>query len=139
MRLQNASFLVLICVGALILQVHAQDASDPLSGIWTGEWGPTPTDRNSVWVELKWDGKNVTGFVKGQGNVAGPGTPVMPYEIHFKKTSFDARTGKVHLEADAYFRGHPTHYVINGTLQNNLMTGDWKHADRKGNLMLRRN
>ena len=139
MRLQTASLLLLICAGVLTLQVHAQNAPDPLSGIWAGDWGPTPKDRNIVLVELKWDGKNVTGFVKGDGNVAGPGTPLKPYQVAFKKGSFDVQTGKVRLEATAYFQGHPVHYVINGTLQNNLMTGDWRHGDRKGNLRLLRN
>jgi hypothetical protein len=118
--------------------VHAQNAPDPLSGIWTGDWGPDPKDRNLVLVELKWDGKTVTGAVKGEGNVAGPNTPVTTYEIRFKKGSFDATTGKLRLEATAHYQGHPVHYVINAELQNNSMTGDWKHGDRKGNLKLRR-
>ncbi|HET9215963.1 MAG TPA: hypothetical protein VFR18_03235, partial [Terriglobia bacterium] len=59
--------------------------------------------------------------------------------IPFKKGSFDPQTGKVRLEATAYYQGHPVRYVINGTLQNNLMTGDWKHGDKKGNLRLERN
>ena len=139
MRLQTASLLLLICAGGLTLQVHAQNAPDPLSGIWTGDWGPTPKDRNNVLVELKWDGKTVTGAVKGTGNVAGPGTAVIPYDIPFKKGSFDATTGKLRLEATAWFQGHPVQYVINATLQNNSMTGDWKHGDRKGNLRLLRN
>jgi hypothetical protein len=138
MRLQTASLLLLISAGVLTLQVRAQTASDPLSGIWTGDWGPTPKDRNNVMVELKWDGKNVTGFVKGSGNVAGPGTPVMSYEIPFKKGSFDAKTGKVYLEATAFYQGHPVRYVINAEIQSNLMTGDWKHGSKKGNLNLRR-
>ena len=139
MRLRTACLLLLICAGVMTLQVNAQNAPDPLSGVWTGDWGPTPTDRNNVLVELKWDGKTVTGAVKGTGNVAGPGTPIMSYEIRFKKTSFDPKAGKLHLEADAFFQGHPVHYVINGTLQNDLMTGDWKHGGRKGNLKLLRN
>ena len=139
MRFQTASLLLLICAGVLTLQVYAQNAPDPLSGIWTGDWGPTPKDRNNVLVELKWDGKTVTGAVKGEGNVAGPGTAVRSYEIPFKKGSFDPQTGKVRLEATAYFQGHPVNYVINGTLQNNVMTGDWKHGSKKGNLNLRRN
>src|SRR5678815_3388597 len=134
MGLQAASLLLMICTGVLTL--HAQNSPDPLSGIWTGEWGPTPKDRNKVLVELKWDGKNVTGSVQGPGKVAGPNSADTSYAINFKKGSFDAKTGTLRLEATAYFQGHPVNYVINGTLQNNLMTGSWKHGDKKGDLKL---
>ena len=43
MRLQTASLLLLICAGVLTLRVHAQNASDPLSGIWIGDWVLTRT------------------------------------------------------------------------------------------------
>ena len=38
-------------------------SSDPLSGSWKGDWGPSASDRNQVAVELKWDGKALTGTV----------------------------------------------------------------------------
>jgi len=134
-----AVYLLLLICAALPLKMHAQKAPDPLSGIWTGEWGPSPKDRNLVTVELKWDGKTVTGAVEGKGNVAGPNSPVRNYTISFTKTSFDPKTGVVRLEADAWARGYPVHYVINGTLQSDLMTGTWKHGDKKGNFRLSKN
>lgn len=138
MRLQAVYGFLLICAAVLPLQLHAQNARDPLSGTWTGDWGPTPSDRNHVTVELKWDGKSVTGFVSGSGNVAGPGTAVVSYKIDFKKASYDPKTGSLHLEADAYARGYKVHYIIDGPLQNDTLSGTWKHGDRKGNFKLSR-
>ena len=133
-----AYWLLLILVGILPSQMHAQNARDPLSGIWTGDWWPTPSDRNHVTIELKWDGLKVTGEVNGTGNVAGPGTPVAPYHIKFMKTSFDPKTGAVHLEADAHARGYKVHYVITGKLQNDSLSGTWKHDKKRGEFFLLR-
>jgi hypothetical protein len=29
----------------------------PLKGVWLGDWGPNKTTRNSVVIEIDWDGK----------------------------------------------------------------------------------
>ena len=44
-------------------------ADDPLSGTWTGDWGPSERDRNQATVELKWDGKALTGTVNPGPNL----------------------------------------------------------------------
>ena len=46
---------------------------DPLSGTWTGDWGPSPGDRNEVTVELKLDGGTLTGVVNPGPNVGDEG------------------------------------------------------------------
>ena len=101
-------------------------ADDPLSGKWTGDWGPSASDRNTVTVELKWDGKVLTGTVN-------PG----PNAVVLQKSTFDAKTGAVHMEADAKGRrGNDIHYVIDGKLENNTMTGTWNHDNRKGDFKI---
>ena len=103
--------------------------ADPLSGTWAGDWGPTPTHRNNVTVELKWDGKVLTGNVN-------PG----PNAIALQKCTFDAKTGAIHLEADAKDRrGTDIHYVIDGKLDNNTITGSWDHGNRKGDFKITKN
>jgi hypothetical protein len=113
------------------LLVQAQSPADPLTGTWRGDWGPTPTHRNAVTVLLKWDGKTLTGTIN-------PGSK----PIKLKKASFDPRTGILHLEADhqrmekGVYLGKWAHYVIEGTLQDGTLIGDWGHDNQKGDFKL---
>ncbi len=101
-------------------------AADPLSGTWTGDWGPSAADRNQVTVELKWDGKALTGTVN-------PG----PNAVVLQKCTFDAKTGAIHMEADAKGRrGNDIHYLIDGKVENNTITGSWNHDNRKGDFKI---
>ena len=103
--------------------------ADPLSGTWTGDWGPSASDRNQVTVELKWDGKALTGNVTGGTNVSSA--------IPLQKSTFDPKTGTVHMEADARGRGGATiHYVIDGKVDRGSMTGSWNHDNRKGDFKI---
>jgi hypothetical protein len=113
---------VLVCL-AMALPLVAQD---PLSGRWTGDWGPSPTHRNDVTVELKWDGKALTGTVN-------PG----PNAVTLQKTTFDPKSGAVHMEADAKgMRGEPVHYIIDGKVTDNTMSGSWNHGTTKGDFKI---
>ena len=121
-----ASFAVVACL-LMVVSVFAQ-GSDPLSGTWTGDWGPSPSDRNDVTLVLKWDGKALTGNVTAGTNVSAP--------IPIQKGTFDPKTGVVHMEADAMSRGRTVHYVIDGKVEKNTMTGSWNHDNRKGDFKI---
>ena len=115
------AFLVM---GISAFAINAAD--DPLSGTWAGDWGPSEWDRNQVTVELKWDGKNLTGTVN-------PG----PNAVELKKATFDAKSSAIHFEADATDRrGNQIHYIINGKLEKGTMTGSWSHDNRKGDFKI---
>jgi hypothetical protein len=101
---------------------------DAVSGTWTGDWGPSPGDRNNVTVDLKWDGKALSGNVTSGTNV----TSAIPLQ----KTTYDAKTGAIHMEADASSRGRTVHYVIDGKVEKGSMTGSWNHDNRKGDFKL---
>jgi hypothetical protein len=103
-------------------------AQDPLSGTWSGDWGPSPGDRNDVTLQLKWDGKALSGNVTAGTNVAKP--------IPLQKTTFDPKTGAVHMEADVSSRGRTIHYVIDGKVEKNMMSGSWNHDNRKGDFKI---
>ena len=120
----------LVCVAVCLvvsISAFAQKAgSDPLTGTWVGDWGPSPGDRNQVTVELKWDGKTLTGTVN-------PG----PSAVELKKATFDAQKGAVHFEADTKNRrGNEIHYVIDGKVEKDVMTGSWNHDQRKGDFKI---
>ena len=126
MRLETVYVACLLAgAGVLLMRTHTQRVADPLSGTWTGDWGPTPTHRNSVTVDLKWDGRTVTGTVN-------PG----PNALGFTKTSFDVKTGALHLEVDVLSAGNKAHYVINGMVEDGTLIGTWNHDSSKGNFRL---
>ena len=115
-----------LITGISVFALNAAD--DPLSGTWIGDWGPSDWDRNPVTVELKWDGKNLTGTVN-------PG----PNAVELKKATFDSKSGSVHFEADATNRrGNAIHYVIDGKVEGSTMTGTWIHDNRKGDFKIKK-
>ena len=115
--------VIAIAVGAFGL---SRPADDPLSGTWAGDWGPSPSDRNQVTVELKWDGKALTGTVNPGANA-----------VVLKNSTFDPKTGAIHMEADTKGRrGNDIHYVIDGKVENGTMSGTWNHDNRKGDFKI---
>ena len=117
---------LLVCLTMAASVAAQQKAADPLSGTWTGDWGPSAADRNPVTVELKWDGKALTGQVNPGANV-----------VELQKCTFDAKTSAVHMEADAKGRrGNEIHYVIDGKVEKDTITGSWNHDNRKGDFKI---
>jgi len=101
------------------------DGDDVLSGTWAGDWGPSPTDRNAVVLELVWDGTTLSGQVN-------PG----PNAVDLAVATFDPATKRVTMEADAEsFRG-PLHYVMEGTLDGSTISGSWGHDDVSGDFTI---
>jgi hypothetical protein len=121
---------LLICLTVAVPLFALQRGSDPLTGTWTGDWGPSPGDRNTVNVDLKLNGKMVTGVVHSI-NFQRP-------DVMLEKSTFDPNTGTVHMEADAANPGGgaKVHYVIDGKLANGMMTGSWNHDGKKGDFKL---
>ena len=107
------------------MRLRTESVGDPLSGIWTGDWGLTPSHRNSVTVDLRWDGTRLMGSVN-------PG----PHALQFTKTSFDVRTGAVHLEIETVSGGRELHYVITGMVEHDILIGTWNNDSAKGNFRL---
>ncbi len=125
MKTLHIAFLAALLVAGISISVLSA-ADDPLTGTWVGDWGPSAMDRNQVTVELKWDGKILTGTVN-------PG----PNAVELKNATFDAKTSAVHFEADATSRrGTPIHYIIDGKVEKGMMTGSWSHDNRKGDFKI---
>ena len=129
--------LVVICLLACVaiaLPIIAQQKNaapaDPLSGTWTGDWGPNAGDRNQVSVDLKLAGTAVTGTVHS----------INPKrdDVALTKSTYTATGNKVHLEAEAKNPGGgpAIHYVIDGTLAGASMSGSWNHDAKKGDFKL---
>ena len=130
MRRTFVTICLLACI-AIALPVLAQQksaAADPVTGTWSGDWGPSAQDRNQVTVELKFDGKAITGVVK---------TASRP-EVTLSKGSYDAATQTVKLEAMMKNPrgGADVHYMIEGKVAGSAMSGSWNHDASKGDFKL---
>jgi hypothetical protein len=114
----------------MVAQQRATPAADPMSGTWTGDWGPNAGDRNMVSVELKLNGNALTGTVKSL-------QPARP-DVALTKSTYTASTGTVHMEAETKSPrdGSAVHYVIDGKLTNGSMAGSWNHDASKGDFKL---
>ena len=121
---------LLASLGIAIPVLAVQRGSDPLTGTWTGDWGPNAGDRNTVSVDLKWDGKALTGVVHSIN--------YQRADVTLQKSTFTPAGGAVHMEADVPNPrgGAPIHYVIDGKLANGSMTGSWNHGASKGDFKL---
>lgn len=114
----------------LFVTVTSVLAQDLLTGRWAGDWGPSPSDRNRVTLDLKWDGKTLSGAVTGGEGVQEP--------IPLQKATFDSKTGQVHMETESKNprTDQTVHFVIDGKVENKTMTGTWNHDNRKGDFKL---
>src|SRR5688572_32046742 len=126
MRVRTLSVICLLAC-LIAIPVLARQA-DPLTGTWTGDWGPSASDRNPVSVDLKLAGKAVTGVVK---------TTNRP-EVALSNSTYDATTRTVKMEAEAKNQrsGQAVKYTIEGKLEGTSMTGSWTHDGRKGDFKL---
>ncbi|PYS27362.1 MAG: hypothetical protein DMG11_16720 [Acidobacteria bacterium] len=105
----------------------SQEGGDPLTGTWVGDFGPAFYDRNTISLELNWDGKKLTGMVR-------PGTPGGRMYRNFtgfpiENASFDPATGVVKFEATYEPRGR--RYVIEAKLNKNTLSGTWNRPQEK--------
>jgi len=101
--------------------------SDPVTGKWSGDWGPNANDRNQITADFKFDGKALTGTITPAGGAA----------IPIQKGTFDAKTGAVHMEADVKpASGDSVHYVVDGKVDKGTMKGSWNHDKRKGDFSI---
>jgi hypothetical protein len=119
---------ILVAMIALALaaaHLQAQNAGDPLSGKWSGNWGPTPSHRHAVVLDLRWDGKTVKGTIN-------PG----PNAFKLQSASFDPNTGALHMEVDAGSMGHRYHYIIEAKVEDGLLFGTWHHTKLQGDFRL---
>ena len=126
MRVRTLSVICLLACLIAIPTLARQ--ADPLSGTWAGDWGPNANDRNQVSVDLKLNGKAVTGVVK---------TANRP-EVALSNSTYDATTRTVKMEAEAKNprSGAMVKYVIEGKVEGSAMTGSWTHDNIKGDFKL---
>ena len=124
---------VLACLIWTIPGVVAQEGH-PLIGTWSGEWGPSRTDRNPALIVMEWKTTTLSGIIN----------PGEPDEAKIRVGTLDSTKWTVHLEADSKDeRGNPVKIVIDGKLENigsanRTLTGTWMRGSTKGDFKLTR-
>lgn|SRR5487761_380172 len=121
----------LLCLAA-VMPGFAQQGH-PLTGTWSGDWGPTATERHQVTLVMNWDGRTVTGIIN-------PGPDSIPISSVF----VDVANWTVRIEADAKDKsGNPVHIAAEGRLENlgsyhRTITGAWRQGAAKGDFRIAR-
>jgi hypothetical protein len=104
----------------------------PLTGTWSGDWGPTATDRRRITIVMNWDGKSVTGIVN-------PG----PNAIPLKTVFLDVANWEVRIEAEGKDQNGPVTITAEGRIEDlgsyhRRVIGTWAQGTSKGDLRLTR-
>ena len=98
------------------------------SGTWVGDFGPAFYDRNTIALDLQWNGTTLTGTIQ-------PGDPRGRMYRNFagfpiENASFDPETGVLKFEAT--FKPKSRRYVIEGKLAGNTLSGAWNRPEEPG-------
>jgi hypothetical protein len=96
-----------------------------VTGTWVGDFGPAFYDRNTISLELKWDGGKLTGMIR-------PGIPggrmYRDFEgFTIENGAFDPKTGVVKFEAT--YRPRNRRYIIEGTVDRDTLKGTWNRPE----------
>ena len=122
---RTLSFLALGLLLAACASKTAGSTATP-SGTWSGDYGPDAERREPVKLELRWQESNLRGVI--QAGVR---------ELPVTKASFKPETGAIMMEFDAQGNnGQTVHYVIEGKVEGNAMSGTWNHDNQRGDFRL---
>src|SRR5262249_52519349 len=126
MRTRSLYLIWLVAGVAALTPLLAQEGH-PLTGTWSGDWGPTPTQRTHLTLVMSWDGKSVTGTIN-------PG----PDAIQLGSVILDVTSWTVRIEADGKDQsGKAVHISAEGKIDDlasahRKLTGSWTQAGVKG-------
>jgi hypothetical protein len=124
---RKVSFLA---VALLLAGCAARTAGSTASpaGAWSGEYGPDTERHEQIKLELRWEASNLRGVVQAGFR-----------ELPVTKASFTPETGAITMEFDAQGNnGQTVHYVIEGKVEGNAMSGTWNHDSQRGDFRLTR-
>ena len=129
--MSKRTFFLLPCL-AISIYVFAQEGH-PLTGTWSGDWGPTTTQRTHITLVMNWDGKNISGILN-------PG----PDAVQIPSIFLDVTNWTVRIEADAKDpSGSPVHITAEGKIDDlasyhRKITGTWRQGNARGDFRITR-
>jgi hypothetical protein len=120
---------LLISLGAG--SVPAQEGH-PLTGTWSGDWGPSTTARTHITMVMAWDGKAVTGTIN-------PG----PDAISVPAIQVDVSSWTIRFETTAKTAAGSQAIAVEGKIEelgspHRSIAGSWRQGSAKGTFKLTR-
>jgi len=126
-RYLTVAFVLLLSACASKPSATATNEAAP-SGKWAGEYGMGTDRREPINVDLHWEDTNLRGVVRA-------GARSLP----LTKASFKPETGAISMEFDAEGNGGRTvHYIIDGKVSGDTMSGTWTHDDQSGDFQVKK-
>jgi hypothetical protein len=118
----------------LALSVFAAAAQEghPLTGTWSGDWGPSAAQRTHNTMVMTWDGKSVSGTI----------IPV-PTQSRYDTIGLDVTKWTVRFDANAKNASGPVRITAEGRLDDiasahRTISGTWQQGSTKGDFKLTR-
>ena len=117
---------------ALSLMLGAAQEGHPLTGTWSGDWGPGAAQRTHITIVMTWDGKTISGTIN-------PG----PDAIAVPAIALDVTNWTIRFDADAKSASGPVRISAEGRLDDiasahRTITGTWRQGTAKGDFKLTR-
>lgn len=129
-RMRKAAGLIAAIVALAV--VAAAQEGHPLTGTWSGDWGPGAAQRTHITIVMNWDGKTISGTIN-------PGPDQIPVSV----IALDVTNWTVRFEADAKSASGPVRISAEGRLDDiasahRTITGTWRQGTAKGDFKLTR-
>jgi hypothetical protein len=130
--MQKTAFYLVGALIALSLVSGAAQEGHPLTGTWSGDWGPGAAQRTHITMVMAWDGKAITGTIN-------PG----PEAIAVNNIALDVTKWTIRFEADAKSASGPVRISAEGRLDDlasahRTISGTWQQGTTKGDFKLTR-
>jgi hypothetical protein len=128
----KAAFCLIASVIALGAASAPAQEGHPLTGTWSGDWGPGTSQRTHITMVMTWDGKTVSGTIN-----PGPDAVAVP------AIALDVTNWTIRFEADAKGASGPVRISAEGRLDDlasshRTITGTWRQGTTKGDFKLTR-
>ena len=126
-----AGFLIASVIGLSVLAGAAQEGH-PMTGTWSGDWGPGANQRTHITMVMTWDGKTIGGTIN-------PGPDAVPVDA----IALDVTKWTLRFDADAKSASGPVRISVEGQLNDiasahRTITGIWRQGTAKGDFKLTR-
>jgi hypothetical protein len=130
--MRNRAVILLLLLVCAATSGRAQEGH-PLTGSWTGDWGPSLEERTHITLVMEWEGEKIGGFVL----LGATSVPIV-------SVALDVADWTVRLEAkgkDA--KGNAIDVAAEGRLENigsahRTLTGTWRQGATKGDFKIMR-
>ena len=125
-------FVVVLLVVSLGASTAPAQEGHPLTGTWSGDWGPSATSRTHITIVMAWDGKTVTGTIN-----PGPDAVTVPAIL------LDVANWTIRFEATAKGASGADRIAVEGKIDDlgsphRTIAGSWRQGAAKGTFKLTR-